>query len=281
MTKWTRDIWYKHPEVIFNIINAVKERETAFLGKADQKVPPIRNVFANYTNFLTRNFEKFDFYNRKYNLYYSLARFKNIRLFSFAPPVRKEQSKKWNKEFLSEMKSIDLGLDFDAPNLEQWKKAYEDCKLVKKHLDAYGVPYSLKWSGGKSFHIRIPYHALPEHLELADDRDNQNAVSLLNKSFAEILSIMMGAEQGKDNLETLDMGVFDYRRVWKCDYSFVCETGLIALPLSAEQFDNFSLEMVKPDNVIQMGIRNRFDLMRKGGKENFKEYCNKVLCIEL
>lgn len=272
---------------MYNIINACKDRETALLGKADQKVPPVRNIFANYTGFLLKNLEKFDFDNRKYNLYYSLARYDQIKVFSFSPKVRAEQGKEWNKVFLDHMKSMDIGLDFDAPSHEEWRLAYEDCKLVKKYLDEYKVPYSIKWSGSKGFHIRIPYHALPDHLVLKDDRENQDAVSLFIKSFGELISMMFGGiasdeiyDEYHENLKTLDLGVFDYRRVWKTDYSWVCETDLISLPLSDEQFDNFDLQTVKPENVLKSGVRNRFDLMRVGGKEEFKKFCEEVLGME-
>lgn len=295
----TRELWYKRPDIIFNIINAGKNRELGFLDK-ENKVP-VRNIYANYSKILTGGkdskgclikgyFQAYQFFKRKYNVYYGLARVKDIRIFSFSPLKRKEQSMMWNKEFMRHVTSLDFGLDFDAPSFNEWRKAYTACKLIKEDLDMFGVPYTLKFSGGRGFHIVIPFEALPSNLLLVDDRDDLRSVSVFVKNVAEIMSAYYGEimqEYAEEfglkipRLKCLDLAVFDYRRLWKADYSWVCETDLIALPLSDEQFNNFSVDIVRPENVLKMGVYNRGDLMREGGRKEFAKYLLEVLGLDI
>jgi len=251
----SRDTWYRNPEVLYNIIVQARDREIVFLSK-DDDVMPVRNVMANYMGFLCKNFDAFNFYSRSYNLYYSLARYKQLQLFNFNMKVRKEQRLAWNESAISNTASFDFGLDFDSDGIDDVMSAHRDCKKVKELLDDYGVPYSLKFSGQKGFHLTIPFSELPIRTITADVGDDDSLFSWL-KGVATLLDLKLG-------LPTLDLGIFDPRRIWKCDYSWVCETGLIALPLSDEQFDNFCLSMVEPLNVLKGGIRNRGDLLRKG-----------------
>lgn len=267
----TRAMWYRNPEVIFNIITVSKDRETAFLSKSSD-VAPFRNIMANYMKFLTDNFEALHFYERDYNLYYSLARYKSIQRFSFNPVVRKEQRLEWNKIAINNTASYDFGLDFDSDGIESIKDAWVDADKVKSLFDEYGVPYTTKFSGSKGFHITIPYTELPD-LMITDNIDEPLSLFNFLKDVALLLDLKL-------DLPTIDMGIFDPRRIWKTDYSWVVETGLIALPLSDEQFDNFSLSMVEPVNVLKSGIRNRGNLMREGVKGGFRRLIEEGLGMQ-
>lgn len=288
--------WYKNKYVFFNFIKLVKDREIAFLSKAkgENKSYPVRNIFANYSDLMKMylgvseegkdNPDPFKFSERDYNVYYSLARFKlPSKPFSYNPKIRKQESIEWNKKAITNLYSIDLGLDFDAPSKDDWIMAWEEVKLLKEDFDKYKIPYSLKWSGSKGFHIKIPFRCLPKQYLLIDDVDSDDSLFNFNKAFAELLSVYYGQKlgfvkpDGDYGLKTIDLGVFDYRRVWKMDYSFVCETGLISYPLSDQQFEKFDLSMVTPESVLKAGIFNRGDLERTGDVTGFVKYCNEVL----
>jgi hypothetical protein len=59
-----------------------------------------------------------------------------------------------------------------------------------------------------------------------------------------------------DGITSLDDSIFDSRRVLKLPYSFCL--GNIVLPLDDEQIENFSIELVKPENVLStMQIKDR------------------------
>lgn len=269
-----RETWYMNPEVLYNFVTVARDREICFLSKGvkGDKAYPVRHVFANYMKFLADNFKAFSFYERPYNLYYSLAKYGNIRLFSFSPSKRREQSDVWNKEAVSNTVSFDFGLDFDPEDLEHWKDAWEDCKRVKDSFDKYGVPYSLKFSGGKGFHLRVPHHALPQKV-ITDDVYEPDSLFTYLKSVAELMVERWG-------LPTLDLGIFDPRRVWKMDYSWTVETGLIVLPLSDQQFEFFSPSICEPLTVLKGGIRNRGTLERSGVPDAFKNFLVSELGVE-
>jgi hypothetical protein len=163
--------------------------------------------------------------------------------------------------------------------LEHWQDAWLDCKKIVDDFKKYGVPYSVKWSGSKGFHIRVPASALPP-LKITDDIDDYDSLFNFLKNISELLQLKY-QWQKKDGFETIDLGIFDPRRIWKADYSWTCETGLIAYPLDDYQFDNFSLELVKPLSVLKTGIRNRGSLMRRGGFENLRRFLKEELGVEI
>lgn len=277
-----RNIWYENPEILYNIITICKEREIVFLAKTKKEEKDIhytvRNIFAHYINFLKSNFDAFHFYERPYNVYYSLATFKKINRFSFEPNMRKIQRTEFNLNAINNMSSFDFGLDFDAKDLEHWHDAWLDAKKIKDDLDFFGVAYSIKFSGGKGFHIRIPYSSLPNHLKITSDINDVDNIFIFLKTIAELMSVHY-------DLKTLDLGVFDPRRIWKCDYSITCDTGLVVFPLSDFQFENFNLNIVSPITVLKGGIRNRGILIRNNTTNNniicFKKYCSEVLAVDI
>ena len=266
-----RSSWYMNPEVTYNIVTACRDREIVFLSKED-KVMPVRNVMANYIGLLIKNYQAFNFHKRNYNLYYSLARYKRLQIFSFNASVRKEQRLAWNESAIENTDSFDFGLDFDSDGLDSVMDAWKDCKKVKDLLDQYGVPYSVKFSGSKGFHLLIPHSVLPKREINSNVDDDYGLINWL-KNVANLLHLKL-------DLPTLDLGIFDPRRIWKCDYSWTCETGLIVLPLSDEQFENFDLSMVEPMNVLKNGIRNRGNLMRKGSNDSFKKMVEEELDVD-
>lgn len=272
----SRDAWYRNPEVLYNFITIAKDREICFLSKEriGNKAYPVRHIFANYMKFLSSNFDAFSFYDRPYNLYYSLARYDGIRLFSFSPKTRKEQGAAWNQEAVERTAKYDWGLDFDADGLENWRDAWDDARTVKAVFDQYGIPYSIKFSGSKGFHIRVPYEALDAgDKNITSAVDDPDSLFIFLKSIAELMVEKYG-------LPTLDLGIFDPRRVWKMDYSLTCETGLVVLPLSDEQFAGFTPVLCEPLFVLKNGIRNRGTLERPGKPGAFKKFLLDELGIE-
>lgn len=271
MAKITRDMWYRHPEVLYNFITICRDREIVFLSKVENEIP-VRNVMAHYMDFLKKNFDAFHFFDRRYNIYYSLARYNNMQMFSFNPSVRREQRLAWNQRAIDYTESFDFGLDFDADDLDTIVDAWLDCREVKALFDEYKVPYSLKFSGSKGFHLRVPSSELPSRTITSDASDEESLFNWL-KNVASALVLKL-------DLPTIDLGIFDPRRIWKADYSWVCETDLIALPLSDEQFLNFEISLVRPDNVLAAGIRNRGILLRDGVPGGFRKLVEEELGLE-
>ena len=140
--------------------------------------------------------------------------------------------------------------------------AWQDCQKVKDMLDHYQVPYIVTFSGKKGLHLRIPYEYLPQSLELGI----VTFCKILGESIHEKL-----------DLKTLDIGVFDERRILKVPYSY--DGGNVCLPLTDHQFDNFDIRDMKAKNVISdLKIFNRGNLMRfaelpvEQARDNFRKF---------
>lgn len=254
-----RNEYYNHEEVLYEIVKILKGRETTFLG-SDKAW---RCIKAHSVNFLKSNMKAFNFDKFPMNIYYSLASLYNMPMFSYNAKKRKIEQTEFNKKFKEYITGYDIGFDFDSHYTEEGIKknypleiVYNDCKKLKEVFDQYEVPYTLKFSGS-GFHININNHVFPEVKDKLD----------LYKRLIDRCKIIF-------NLKTLDNAVTDLRRIWKCPYSYDYKTGNIALPLTDRQFKEFKIEMVKPEEVIKKGIRNRGIIERKGNNINFIDFLN-------
>jgi hypothetical protein len=148
----------------------------------------------------------------------------------------------------------DVFIDPDIPDFELAKAT------VKQTLEAlkdHGVTnYSVKFSGGKSFHIGIPFTSLPESINMQPSsgmypellqktieflkwymRDQLKEAFLaidtpsmisqrINKPLSEITN-----EQGLDPFKVVTMDVFSSRHLFRLPYSLHEKSLLVSLPL--------------------------------------------------
>ena len=262
--------WYSNPEVVYNLLGVIHSREVVFLSKV-KGVMTARYNFAHYANILRSHMNYWNFFKKEYNVYYSLAQYNPIMRFSYSLQQRPKDIAVFNDSIYDRTVGFDWGLDFDGLSIEDYDDAYNDCKLVKGLFDKYKLPYTLKWSGGAGFHLKVPCSALPNKSYHPDDEDN---IYEYLKHVTELLNF-------KYELKSLDMGIYDPRRIWKADYSYTCENGTIVLPLTDEQFERFSVELVSFSNVVRMPIRNRGDLCREGAHGAFKRLLKEELGVSL
>ena len=252
--------YYQTRKIMFEIVKQTKQREVAFL----QKIPTeqyqnfaVRQINAWNIELMLKNMERFDFFKIPMNIYYSLARYKSIPMASFEPKERKEDYKKWALDWKNQFTGMDFAFDIDNKDL---KKAWKDANTIKQFFDARLMPYTISFSGNKGFHLEIPQ----ENIAGIKDADEwvlayQTLVSVIKK---------------KLKVKSLDDSITDAKRIFKIKYSWDVKSGLICLPLTDEQFDNFKVDMVIPDNVIQMpGLGFRGLLMRNpGAKIHFYDF---------
>jgi len=249
-----RKLWYKNENILFNIIESTKYRETAFLGEYC-----VRCMKVNAVRYLQKNFDRNRFFQKPFMIYFSLSKFPNIPMFSFNQQERREQQDEFNTNYLKFITGYDFLFDFDNPNL---MLSYSTTYKVKKIFDERKIPYSLIFSGSKGFHIRVHYEDMCDELKSMSFPD----LCLLFKTFAENFKL-------KEKLFDIDLGIFDLRRIAKVPYSIAYPFYFVALPLTDEQFENFSLKQVslpylleRTDKLYKRGI-----LKRDGVKGNFKK----------
>lgn len=224
---------YYNDVVLFEIVKQLKGRETAFLSPKY----PVRCIKAHNISFLRTNMRSLGFWNRQYNVYHSLAHYYNMPMFSFNPETRRKQQDEFNRNFMSYIIGYDLAFDFDS-KIVDFQRCYKDTSKLKSLFDDYGVPYTLKMSGS-GFHIVVDSQYLPDGVEKV-----KYCASFVNE-MSEVF-----------NLPTLDIGIIDWRRLWKVAYSLDIKTDNVALPLFDEQFEKFSMKMVKPQNCLPT-MKNR------------------------
>lgn len=181
----------------------------------------------------------------------------------------------------------DVFIDPDIPDFELAKAT------VRQTLEAlkdHGVTnYSVKFSGGKSFHIGIPFTSLPESVNMQPSsgmypellqktieflkwymRDQLKEAFLaidtpsmisqrINKPLSEITN-----EQGLDPFKVVTMDVFSSRHLFRLPYSLHEKSLLVSLPLKPGRVDAFEKEMASPEKVK---IDERFLVQKPGAKD--------------
>lgn len=253
-----RQKWYSSPFVLFQIVQSLKGREGSFLEDKTKsplftkKATAVRGIKAHNSEFLLKNFDAYNFYEKPYNIYFSLATFEGMPMMSFAPEERRKQSKEFfNKGgFSLAWVGYDFVLDLDN---DDFKVAHEDAKKLKKILDEYGLPYSVKFSGSRGFHFFISdKNIFPQNLKLSEK------VLLAEKMATNLREI--------ENIKSIDLVIYQPQRILKVPYSL--EGYNVALPLNDQQFDNFKIEDVRVDQVLKnVKIMNRGLLERPKKKD--------------
>lgn len=226
--------YYERVDVLFEMVKCMRGKSTAFLDP----VYFFHNIKAHNVAFLQSNMNAFNFFKHSFNVYISCADLLNMPCFTYHPVKRKEQSQNFNAHFQDYLIGYDFFIDLDG-------ESYEDAKKLKWFLDKHKAPYYVTCSG-TGFHFIIPsiYFAgmFPDFNERL-------------KSFRKFASSLKSLLE----LSSLDISVYDLRRVRKCPYSMDTKTGRIVMPLTDEQFNNFNYRMIEDFNI---SFKNRGLLIR-------------------
>jgi hypothetical protein len=244
-----REIWYNQTYILLEIVKQLSQKETAFLEKLpsgfDRKPKVIRCINAWSVDLLKANFEAFRFLQFPYfNIYFSLMDYKNMPMFSFSPPVRREQYDGWTAGgYKSHYGGFDWGIDLDSKSIPE---AIPDALQLKKLFDQYQVPYSIKISGQKGLHLLVRSQWLPP---LPMDKTVKMLAELTHR-----IKVI-------DKINSLDDSIIDERRIFKAAYTL--DRGNVCLPLTDEQLENFDMKFASPKWVMEnIQIKNRGMLER-------------------
>lgn len=242
--------WYKQTYILLEIAKQMKYKELCFIEKkpkSEERKPKVMRCGQGFTiDLINTHFKAFSFLKYPhYNMYFSLMGFKNMPTFSFAPSVRKKQYKEWTGgKYREHYAGFDLGWDLDSQYISN---AQKDTLKLTSLLDKYNIPFSCKFSGSKGFHLLVRHKWLPQ-------LPREKLVPMLAKLTTMVKHI--------DNIKSLDDSIIDERRVFKCPYSF--DRGLICLPLTDRQLEDFSLEMVKPQNILNEDSEHYIKIKERG-----------------
>lgn len=271
-------LYYNNLNIKFEIIHQLLHRETVFinLDENNKSKPPIRWLNASCIKFLDKHAKKFKFYEKKSNLYSSLATYKDFPTFSYIWNVKAQQQKVWLKQFQYHIINYDFFIETDSD--EDFKEAHDDTKEIKKIFDDLKLKYYLKFSGSKGFHIIIPYEEF-EHLGLKIYDETLHVKNLNFRTFLERFPLKESNLKNKTDLvflfkainhkiktlnflDTIDTSISDIKRICKVAYSLDEKSGLVAYPLNDLEFINFKKEYYTPELVLKKNNYKRGLLWR-------------------
>lgn len=248
--------WYNQTFVLMEIAKVAKNREFAFIGAKHLKehLPAIRCMKCYAIDYLKMNFEKFRFYQRDFNAYISVSSFHDFPMFSFNPVERKKQlgdffnlggfEKCWAK--------YDFVMDIDNEDIS---KAHADASKVKKVLDEFSVPYSLRFSGRRGFHFLVK-----DELFFPLNTPNPEKVKIAYNIVKNMKEI--------EGIPSIDETIYDKERLIKCPYTLTGEN--VCLPLTDEQFARFDVRKMNWAYVqMNFMLKNR-GLLERDKLINFK-----------
>ena len=258
--------WYRIPQVKFNIRTYTYRRETMFIKPKFSMKPGMttRMIKIHNVQHLDLWLRQLRVSNneRDYNLYYSLAHYKN-GIPNGSLNLAERTFGNWIDVHWKEMDAFDFLLDIDAGNHKEIDFAHYSAKQIKTLFDKLEVPYHLRFSG-MGFHFVIPYRFFPVKCEGLSELHCFNPDSDYS-----IYNIFMkiAMELHKDYSEMIDTGIYDSRRVAKIPYSLALYPGrtYVCYPFKAFEFETFDLEYMRPRHFINKIVNEPEPLFNPNG----------------
>lgn len=253
--------YYSQPMIHWAICKYVYERTLDFIipRKIDPNGIAFRYRRAVSPKAISLFFDKFNIMRKPFNIYASNAKInpQGFPIIDMRPEIAKKQVAEVTANYSKYLKAYDLRFDLDHEDI---MVAHAEAIKVKDLLDEYHVPYWVMFSGNKGFNFCIDSEKIPQEYQLLD-------LPEMNLKIAENIS-------RKLKLKTLDLSVYTLERVFKVPYSVARERNLVALPLTDDQLENFSLESYDPKTVLRtVLLKNRGLLEREGTtKDVFRLY---------
>ena len=166
----------------------------------------------------------------------------------------------------------DILIDPDTPDIEISKITVE--QIIEAFKDHGITNYSIKFSGGKGFHIGIPFESLPEKInqqmshtlypdllqkiisflkyytrdqlrdELVALDSAENIAKRVGKKVEEIT-----VSNSLDPFKVVSMDIFGSRHLFRLPYSLHEKTFLASIPLKPEHVKKFEKEQALPEKV--------------------------------
>lgn len=260
-----RRTWYNFRFVQFELVKCLKHRELCFLSPKSEEIKhPVRYLLAFSVEYLLKHFQRFDFLKNPLNIYHSVATLENVPVFSYNLAERRkdEKYKEFNQNYANYVVGYNIFFDFDGH--EDFAKCLEEVKEAKKILDEYKLPYYILNSSFQGFHIHIPTEYLPK-IEISQ------LIKTLNKVIYNFKGVYAFA--------TLDNSIVDIKRVCAIPYGIKCD-GSICLPLTDEQLEHFTPEMVSMASVLKNVIIKERGLLTRNlelGEEKLKANVSKFI----
>lgn len=240
-----RKRYYTNMNVQHELLRTMKDREVIFMDRTDTW-KCIRGIWIKSIEYLNKFFDYFNFFERDYNIYISVAKYNYIPPFTLNLSKRSKETQKW--------------FNSDKPNLERY-----DYNLLFDFDDKYRIKKNNEWEWiidkiGMIKNIKkviilaksTPYYIIPS--------GNNFQLVAENVSNLNITDIKKWTQKFKDKnkLLFLDMsGIGHAFKIMKCPYSMVGEN--VCLPMinisdkAFKDYNNFDSNIILKE--IKLGFR--------------------------
>lgn len=213
-------------------------------------------------------------------------------MFTYKPLARREQQHEFFKNYENYVTGVIFVMDFDGdkklPLLERIDAAKNNTIRACNIMDSCEVPYNVLFSGSKGFHVEVRGFPLSQEWKKQAAAFREIAMRLVLNANGVMVEATTPEGEDFDTMLTrrfslvsttdlpsyfaenyrFDMSIYTVTRIWKCPYSYDVTTDMIVLPLSHTQLRDFTLDMVKPEN-LYINLWHRGLLTRKGSINNF------------
>lgn len=231
--------WYFIPKVKFNIIRYTKNRETALISH-DKKIT-LRMLKIHSVQHLDFHLKNLNWFKIKWNMYYSLAQYKNgipKQHFNLA----KRDNSEWKKDHWQSMIGYDLLIDVDASDHSEMDHAKRSAIKIAERLMKYDLKFNIVFSGC-GFHLVVPYK-----VGMTEDSFDPHAEENIYSRYALIIK-----QLNYEYSEMVDINLNDSRRLCKIPYSLaIYEKNIyMCCPINFEQLTEFKLKDYTPENAFK------------------------------
>lgn len=250
--KEKRSKYYNQLYTKYNLVEAMKDREVVLMSYLNNR-HCIRGLRITSTQFLETVFRVYKFFDKDYNIYVSVAKYKHIPTFDMRLEngIRSKETRKWFAEKSEkEIYSYDMLLDFDSKG--RFRRMVNEVSKMLYILKLYKIPHNC-FPSGKNYQIIIQGECFEK------------------VNFIRILRI---TEQIKErfNLQTLDLiGIGNKNKIRKCEYSVVLNK--VCLPVKNMEnlinYHPFNIDVVLSSVLLyKRGLMWNFDELPKKEKIN-------------
>jgi len=174
-----------------------------------------------------------------------------------------ELRKKWRELVYGRDAVLDIDVEGKNASIkERIEEAHDIAGRVIDYLREEKLPFCIVFSGSKGFHIYIPFPCIEEAIRRLSLEIPLKWPEISRLAIRIQEEVVRGAGvEGLVCRSTFDI-VKDVIRV---PYSVHPSTGLVALPLSLRQFENFDLEALRPEEVLALrGLGRRGMVQQRG-----------------
>ncbi len=268
-----REWWYSQPFVLHNLREQLEYKYLSSVKVKDGKRVLSRYYLGYSIPLLQQSLHKLSVTDPTNKLYFDLSYWKNDKgmtpMISFDTNQREKDKEKFNDNFNKYFVGFDFAIDLDSD--DNVMTAWKDAKKIKELFDKYKLPYSLKFSGSRGFHFLIQDKWFNSRMKA------KNKVILFGRMAGVIMGVcgLKSHEKGG----TFDDSIYDDRRIFKLAYSLCNKNGkeYVCLPLNESQFNNFKLEKMELNHVLEKVTLFKRGLLTRMHNQTEKQLKKNVL----